>query len=205
MPRPRKTQSEIRLMQDKILDIARQILQTAGPEALTSRAIARKLGIAHMSLFTYFHNQDDILAALRAREMDRWFSSQQPLFQGAKNSEITPVVQEALQHYLDFAHENPNLYRLAWSIPEVREENSLENRQRMLPYIQNMAELLKIGMEQGEFARRDPFIAAGVVVGMINMPHILYHNGKLADADIRDRLAEESLRAAIIYLKHEAN
>ena len=63
MARPQKTDAEIQAVRERILDTALAILQESGPEALTSRAIARRLNVAHMYLFTYFKNKAAILAA----------------------------------------------------------------------------------------------------------------------------------------------
>ena len=61
MPRPKKTHEEKHLMRERILDCANAILQEDGPDAMSSRAIAERMGMAHMSLYTYFVNQRDIL------------------------------------------------------------------------------------------------------------------------------------------------
>lgn len=53
MPRPKKTDVEIQAMREKILDVALAILDEDGPEAITSRAVAERMKVAHMSLFTY--------------------------------------------------------------------------------------------------------------------------------------------------------
>ncbi|MCP4141240.1 MAG: hypothetical protein GY755_13315 [Chloroflexi bacterium] len=39
--------------------------------------------------------------------------------------------------------------------------------------------LIKIGMERGDFEERDPLLAAHTVLGMINMPFVLYHTGRV--------------------------
>jgi AcrR family transcriptional regulator len=64
MPRPKKTDSERQAMRERILDSALAILREEGPEAITSRAIARRMGLSHMSLFTYrsSENKSDNLA-----------------------------------------------------------------------------------------------------------------------------------------------
>jgi AcrR family transcriptional regulator len=201
MPRPKKTDPEIQAMREQILDTAYAILQASGPEALTSRALAERMGMAHMSLFTYFKNQAAIRAALREREMSKWHAQQDGIEQRARSEEISKVVQELLELYIDFARENPNLYRLAWVMPEVGFESLEENRQRMQATVGHLAALVKLGMERGTFERRDPFLAAGTILGMVNMPHILFHSGKLADPGMRDRMVDEVLFAAMTYLK----
>jgi AcrR family transcriptional regulator len=201
MSRPKKTPIQLKATREQILDTALAILQEQGPEAITSRAIAERMGMAHMSLFTYFKNQAAILASLREREMSRWHAQQDGIQQRAQSEEISKVVQELLELYIDFARENPNLYRLAWVMPEVGFESLDENRQRIQATVGRLAALIKLGMERGTFERRDPFLAAGTVLGMVNMPHILFHSGKLVNPAMRDRMVKEVLSAAIAYLK----
>ncbi len=200
MSRPKKTDQEIHQMREKILDTALHLLEEAGPEAITSRAIAEEMNIAHMSIFTYFNNQAHLLAALRDREMTQWFSNLEEFVQRAQNAPALQVVQEVLEYYITFARQKPNLYRLAWAMPEVAEETVQENRRRTFRNIYNLARILEIGMKRGEFASRDPVVASGVVLGLVNFPNILEMNGKMTDPVMRDKLLAESVNAALVYL-----
>jgi hypothetical protein len=86
-------------------------------------------------------------------------------------------------------------------MPEMGIESLDENRQRMRDTIGYLARIIKIGMAQGRFTDRDPFLAAATVLGMVNMPYILFHSGKIKDPEMRDRMAEEVIGAAMGYLK----
>ena len=201
MPRPKKTSAELQATREQILDTALSILQETGPETISSRAIAERLGVAHMYLFTYFKNQSCILNALREREMARWNAKQSAITQRAETEAISRVVRGLLELFSTFARENPNLFRLAWVMPEAIGENPEENRRRMLETVGNLAKLLNRGMERGEFETRDPFLAAGTVLGMIHTPFILFHTGKMLDPVMRDRMVAETLSAAMTYLQ----
>jgi AcrR family transcriptional regulator len=201
MSRPKKTPAQLEATREKILDIALSILQESGPVAVTSRAIAEVLGVAHMSLFTYFENHAAILRALRERELSKWQAQQQDFEQHATPNNIVQVVEGVLRHYIDFAREKPNLYRLAWVMPDFGIESPEENRQRTLNTVGHLAGLLQLGMESGVFENREPLLAAGTVLGIVNTPYILFHSGKLIDPDLRDRMVEEVLVAAMGYLK----
>ena len=201
MPRPKKTPAQLEATREKILDVALSILQESGPEALTSRAIAEDLGVAHMSLFTYFENHAAILRALRERELSKWQAQQQVFEQRATPENIVQVVEDVLRLYIDFARENPNLYRLAWVMPEFGIESPEENRQRTLNTVGHLAGLLQLGMEAGIFENREPLLSAGTALAMVNTPYILFHNGKLIDPIMRDRMVEEVFSAAMGYLK----
>lgn len=201
MTRPKKSTAEMQSIRENILDVALEILQKDGPEAISSRAIAERLGVAHMSLFTYFKNQAGILAALREREMSKWRTRQNEIEKHLNDSPPPEVVSEILQMLAGFARENPNLFRLAWVVPEMTGESPQESRQRTRNTVDSLAGLLKSGMEQGYFKKRDPFLAASVVLGMVNMPHILFHSGKISEAALRDRMVDEMLVAAFSYLQ----
>jgi AcrR family transcriptional regulator len=203
MPRPKKTPAQLEATREKILDIALSILKESGPEAVTSRAIAEGLSVAHMSLFTYFENHAAILRALRKRELSKWQAQQQGFEQRATPENIVQVVEDVLRHYIDFARENPNLYRLTWVMPELGIESPEENRQRTLNTVGHLAGLLQLGMESGVFENREPLLSAGTVLAMVNTPFILFHNGRLADPVMRDRMVEEVFSAAMNYLKKQ--
>lgn len=201
MPRPKKTPAQLESTREKILDIALSILKKEGPEAVTSRAIAEGLGVAHMSLFTYFENHAAILRALRERELSKWQVQQQGFEQRATPENIVQVVEDVLRHYIDFARENPNLYRLTWVMPELGIESPEENRQRTLNTVGHLAGLLQLGMASGVFENREPLLSAGTVLAIVNTPYILFHSGKLIDPIMRDRMVEEVFSAAMGYLK----
>ncbi|MBK9782167.1 MAG: TetR/AcrR family transcriptional regulator [Anaerolineales bacterium] len=201
MPRPKKTPAQLEATREKILDVALSILQESGPEALTSRAIAEDLGVAHMSLFTYFENHAAILRALRERELSKWQAQQQVFEQRATPENIVQVVEDVLRLYIDFARENPNLYRLAWVMPEFGIESPEENRQRTLNTVGHLAGLLQLGMASGVFENREPLLSAGTALAMVNTPYILFHNGRLADPTMRDRMVDEVFSIIMNYLK----
>lgn len=201
MSPPRKTEEEVEARREEILDAAYAILEAEGPEAISSRAIAERLGIAHMSLYTYFDNQAAILRALSERELSKARGHWWVLEERAQCEDLAQLVEEILVFYGTFARKNPNLYRLAWVMPEVGGESAEQTRQRMQDMVGLLADRIETGMERGDFVRRDPFLAAATVLGMVNMPFILFHSGRLADPALRDRMVDEVLSAAMCYLK----
>jgi AcrR family transcriptional regulator len=153
-----------------------------------------------MSLYTYFENQAAILRALSTRELAKWRAKQNIFDLRAETEDIIGVVEDLFRFFIAFARENPNLYRVAWVMPEVGGESPEESRQRMQASVGHLANLLQLGMERGVFAFRNPFLAAGTVLAMVNMPYILFHSGKMIDSTLRDQMVEEVLSAALGYL-----
>ncbi|MCP4140129.1 MAG: TetR/AcrR family transcriptional regulator [Chloroflexi bacterium] len=200
MPRPKKTEEEIQAMREKILDVTLAIVKEDGPDAITSRAIAKRLGVSHMSLFTYFENQAAIISALRNQMLSNWSSVFEKIKERALTEDIPPLVKELLGMLVTYAKDNPNIYRMGWVVPEEGNQYLEEGQQKKLIAADLLANLLKLGMERGDFAERDPLLAATTTLGMVNVPFILFHTGRIDDPVFRDRMVDEVLSAAMQYL-----
>jgi AcrR family transcriptional regulator len=204
MPRPRKTETQREEMRGRILDAAYEILKENGHKGLTSRAIAARLGVAHMGLYTYFPNQAAILHALGEREFAKVHMQQQKIERRAESQNIVDVMRTALAVFPQFEKKNPDLYHLGWVIPQADVESSSRALVRAQSNVQHFARLIENGIEQGVFQKRDPWLAAAAVLGIVNTPLILFHSGRLASAAMRDKLVEEMLDAAICYLSDDS-
>jgi AcrR family transcriptional regulator len=200
MPRPKKTERQQQEMRERILDAAHEILKKNGYKGMTSRAIASQLGVAHMGLYTYFPNQAALLHALGDRELAKVQMQQQKIERQAESQNIVDVMRTALAVFPKFEKKNPDLYHLGWVVPQMGLENPTQTRARMQSNVQHLARLIEIGIEQGVFQKRDPWLAAAAVLGIVNTPLILFHSGRLASVAMRDKLVEEMLDAAISYL-----
>jgi AcrR family transcriptional regulator len=201
MPRPKKTAVEIHAMREKIIDTAVELLLEDGPDAISSRTIAERMGVSHMSLFTYFENQAAILSALRDKMLSKWSWLFEKVKERSLKEDIPSLVEELLGRLVTFARENPNLYRMSWVVPVKGKQPQREIQTRKLIAADPLTYLLELGMAQGDFIARDPFLAANTVLGMVNMPFILYHNERINDPAFRDRMVEEVLTIAMFYLK----
>lgn len=201
MPRPKKTEAEIQATREKILNTTLTILEESGPEAVTSRAIAKRLGMAHMSLFTYFKNQADIWAALREQVISEFRAPLNKIEMRSQSENIPSLVKEIWAHIITFAKEKPYLHRLTWVMPEMEGVKLQANQQETRAVIDQIAGILKLGMEQGNFEERDPRLTAITMMGMINLPFIMFHSGKLVDPTIRDRMVDEMYTALMLYLE----
>ena len=200
MPRPKKTDQEIQAMREKILDVALELLQKDGPNAITSRAIAKRLNVSHMSLFTYFKNQSEIRAALRERVMTEVRIPLNEIEERAQSENIPALLEEIWTLFANFAREKPFLHRLSWVTPEERDSHADEKHQQRRAIVNQLARILKLGMERGDFESRDPALTALTVLGMFNMPFMLFHSGRLPDESLRDRMVDEVFLAARGYL-----
>ena len=200
MPRPKKTEAEVQAMRKKILDVTLAILKEDGPDAITSRAIAKRLAVSHMSLFTYFENQAAILTALRMRFFSGWLTQHAKIEERALTEAISPLIKELMDTLITYANENPSLYKISWLSPE--KANPLPGkRSSKFIALDLFVKLIKIGIERGDFEERDPVLAAHTVLGMINLPFILLHTGRVVDPTLKDQMVDEIFPNVMDYLK----
>lgn len=98
---------------DEILDVAVTVLEQEGPEALTMRELADRMGIRAPSLYKHVRDKDDIVAGVQERAL---------LDLGKHMSAVTGQGLSALaQAYRSWARAHPRLYEVATRRPLARE------------------------------------------------------------------------------------
>ncbi len=97
-------------LDQRLLTVARQILEREGLEALTLRAAARAAGVSHMAPYRHYASKDELLAAVAehgfralTQEMDE---------ATAKRADQAGRLECLGINYVLFAVHNPALYRL---------------------------------------------------------------------------------------------
>jgi len=202
MARPKQTEEEREVMRERILDAAHELLMEQGPDALSTRIIADRVGVSHMVLYTYFENHDALAQALRARLRERREASQAEQLCQAQTGDVAVVMRDVLAHYAKSANEHPRRYKFMWVQPA-------SNAPQHDPYhpfqcnVRRLVQLVELGIERDVFVDRDPTLAAATAFAIIHGPLLLYHNGRLADETLRDQMSAEALDAAMGYLMRE--
>ncbi|MFM2032213.1 MAG: hypothetical protein RLZZ297_978 [Chloroflexota bacterium] len=200
MPRPKKTEAEKAAMRQRILDCTEAILRAHGPEALSSRAIAERLGMAHMSLFTYFENQQDILQTLVERDTVKLIAEIDEIETRMSPQAFPAIIDEILAFMVVYATEYPNMYRLAWVSPHMGYESHEQNQQRVDNIANRLGGVLKYGMDCGALPHRDPYVCALTIMTMVNSPFFMLYSGKYADLAATMVISREVIACARAYL-----
>jgi AcrR family transcriptional regulator len=86
---------------------ARWLLENQGPDALSMRNIAQRLGIRAPSLYKHFPSKESLEAML----ISIGFEEQAELFEAALHTSDQPLLAMA-QAYRTYARHHPHLYRL---------------------------------------------------------------------------------------------
>lgn len=97
---------------EEILDVAQDLLEREGPDALTMRALAERLGIRAPSLYKHVAGKDDIIAGLQERALVAFTTHL---------GTAGPGLGGLARAYREWARANPRLYELATRRPLARD------------------------------------------------------------------------------------
>jgi len=206
MPRPKRTQAEIENMRERILDAAEAILHREGPQGLNIRAIANGVHVSHMVLYSYFDSRDDLVSMLRDRQRRRHQLRHKEILEKAKSDDIRSVMQEVLQDYITFAHQNPRIFRFLWGARPTDTPDEFGHCHRkgskhgIEHEVQLIQEIIQLGIEKNEFHVDDPNAAGYLVMGMINIPSLLDQFLGTIHQDTLEKMEEEALKNCMNYL-----
>jgi AcrR family transcriptional regulator len=94
---------------ERIVDEALRIVTHEGPEGVTIRALAQRLGLSSGSIYSHFRSKDELLQQVAAQGFEM-------LMKEAIGAVEVPDPREAMleggRRYLAFAMQHPALYRL---------------------------------------------------------------------------------------------
>ena len=90
-----------------LLDAAMAIIEREGPSALTLRAVAREAGVSPAAPYHHFKDKGELLFAIAQEGFQR-------LKRALQSVNDTPTAHSTGVAYVEFAHENPALYRVMY-------------------------------------------------------------------------------------------
>lgn len=200
MARPKNSPEKIQDMRNKMMDAVIDLLEDVSPDKVSIRMIAEKIGVSHMVFYTYFKDRAEIIKALIEREQTRTNAHFDGLIEKAKTIPVKQVLEEFIVNYSKAGHERPKIFRLFWLAMTEGGKNTLKTYQHLETIYQKMAQLLEVGMSQGEFKRKNGNLAAFVVMSIINGPIITHFCGNKPEKVTCDEVRLETIKAVQAYL-----
>jgi len=137
---------------EDVLAEARAILAEEGPDGLSMRKLAHRLGCAPMSLYAYFRDKHDLLTALA----HRGFGILAERLAAEPAEEPLAALRAVFLTYARLGLERPDDYRVLFMTPEVQPVRALEGPEE----IARESPAFAIGL-----ARTQACITAGVLEG----------------------------------------
>jgi AcrR family transcriptional regulator len=115
MPRTLST-AEVADFRERLCEAAAKIFMEKGEEGFTLRELAAALGVSPMTPYRYFHDKDEILAAVRARAFQQFAHTLEAAY--AKGSDPSSRAGSTGEAYIRFALENPGTYKLMFDMTQ---------------------------------------------------------------------------------------
>ncbi|HEY8947519.1 MAG TPA: TetR/AcrR family transcriptional regulator [Rhizomicrobium sp.] len=151
MPRTLST-AEVADFREKLCDVAARMFAEHGKDGFTMRELASQLGVSPMTPYRYFHDKDEILAAVRARIFLQFAVTLEQAY--AVPGDAGDRARSAAEAYVRFALGNPSSYKLMFDMsqpedgkyPELAQaaERARKTMTRHIPG------LIEAGMAQGD-------------------------------------------------------
>jgi AcrR family transcriptional regulator len=157
---------------DALLDAAEAILHESGHRALTFGALGKRTTLARNSVYRYFTDTDDVIAALCERDLPTWMTEIQAAMAAAPDPDarIAAFVQTQLRLVATGSHRLAELLGDAPLGPAARARiNALAWRPAVL-------------LEPELAADADPAMTAQLIQGIVNAGVRLLHGA--SDADV---------------------
>ncbi|NMB69079.1 MAG: TetR/AcrR family transcriptional regulator [Chloroflexi bacterium] len=199
MSRPKKTIEQRNATRERILAAASELLEKYGSEEISIRAITAGLGISPMGFYSYFTSRAELIDALREQQLRAFDEGASQFLARARQEGAAPVLRETLQLLVDTACGQPQRFLLLYSA--AGEPDALVAPPwRLDGIIQFFGQLIEIGMQRGEFAPRDPHMAALTMFSLYTGALLLRVSGRLPDSGQFDALLRETEGLALRYL-----
>lgn len=113
------SESDVADFRERLCVAAERLFAERGPDAVTMRQLASELGVSPMTPYRYFHDKDDILAAVRANGFNRFAEAlEKARAEGRSARGKGAAVGEA---YVAFALEHPHTYKLMFDLNQPEE------------------------------------------------------------------------------------
>jgi len=200
MARPKNSPQKIEKMRNDMMDAVIDLLDEIPPEKVSIRMIAEKIGVSHMVFYTYFKDRSEIMKALIQRQSERIEKHFEGLKERTQQDSVKDVLLGLLTDYAATAVEHPKIFRMFWMTEKAARKSSINKFEHIEPLFEKLADLLKIGMDKGEFKVRDPRIAAVTILSSLNSPIIMNICGKIPSGVSCDELLGEIKQEVITYL-----
>ncbi len=111
-------------LRDRLLEVVRDLVEAHGSEGFSVAEAARRAGVSTAAPYKHFKDRTDLLNALVSAAMDRMAARM------AKGRDrFSPGTYESVagigQAYIDFAKEEPGIFRLMFGLTEGHEDEEV--------------------------------------------------------------------------------
>ena len=186
------------MSRDEILEAAAQIFRQKGFHAASMQDIAQAVNLRKPSLYHHVTSKQDILLGLLDQALDLLIAQMEEVMDQSLPAE--EKLRQGMQVYLETMLEYSDLAAVL-----LLEHRSLEPQYhaRHIPRRDRFEglwrEMVRDGLEQGNFEQVDPALTARALLGVMNWTITWYRpQGSLSPDDIAQRYADLFLRGLLV-------
>ena len=149
-------------LRSELLRTSRELLDEAGPSALSMREVARRAGCTHQAPYHYFANREAILAALACEGFDELADRLAVAHDGLGSADLHAVLVASGNAYVEFALRRPGVFRVMFRPDVCDPERFPEVVQAGQRARRELARLAKAVMGDGAQVEAEVLIWSGV-------------------------------------------
>ena len=149
-------------LRSELLRTSRELLDEAGPSALSMREVARRAGCTHQAPYHYFANREAILAALVCEGFDELADRLAVAHEGLGGVDLHAVLVASGNVYVEFALRHPGVFRVMFRPDVCDPERFPEVVQAGQRARRELARLAKAVMGDGAQVEAEVLIWSGV-------------------------------------------
>lgn len=161
----------------KILVAARRVLEHDGVEAVSMRPVAKAIGLTAMAIYRHYPDRQALLDAVATEgfnELVGWLGKRR--FTGDAENRLMKV----LDVFVQFALEHPKLFELMFLTKHTSARRfPVDFKAGRSPTANMAVDIVKEGMERGEFRQDDPWEVVFEVGALAQGFVMLYIGGRI--------------------------
>jgi AcrR family transcriptional regulator len=177
----------VNAVKTRILEAAAGLIAESPDAEISTRAVCEAAHVSAPSIYHHFGDKQGLLAAAVDFGWEQFLESKREAA-AAPHDDVADDLRAGWENHLEFARENPGMYRLMWSPAVSRASQAAEQAHEMLQMV------LELGASRGQL-RVSPETATRVVMAAVTGAALaLVSQPSLFDGDA----FTETLRDAVI-------
>lgn len=162
-----------------LIEAALDIINKLGPQGLTIRKVAQRVGVSHAAPYRHFPDKDHLVLAVVERGFELL---DQQIEQARADAGNDPLLQFAAggDAYLNFALNHPAYYRVMFSGDLLSSKGNSALRHTSAAALQRMVADMKTGQQLGLLRPGDPVLQAIFIISTVHGFVSLANDNRLA-------------------------
>ena len=168
----------------RILEAAAELIADSPDAEISTRAVCEAAGVSAPSIYHYFGDKEGLLAAVVDFTVECYLESKREAA-AALHDDVAGDLRAGWDNHIEFARENPGMYRLLWS-PAVSRENraAVEGHETLRLVLESGASRGQLRMSVETATRVVMAAVTGAALSMVSQPE-LFGDGAFAET-LRD-------------------